>query len=214
MRYLSALAAFIILTSATSGLAYAQAEGYPEEDNECARAWVIDTLENNQDWLEEDGIDASPSELRLMTNDQDPDACAELGGAYLSTNEAASEKLAVTDTLGVEDIRERIIGTWLEDPKQDGTLPREWVFTEDGTLQQHVNGELDHSVDYEVNAQCEDSSYGTLEASPRQIAMLELTRADGTVSCKYITQWVEDHSERPEYFTLGTEHETILFERK
>lgn len=123
--------------------------------------------------------------------------------------------VGTVDTLTVADIREKIIGTWLENPKQqNGASPREWVFMEDGTLQRYVDGELEQTVSYEVNAQCEDPFYGTLGASSHQVAMLALTRTDGTVSCTYITQWVEDHPERPDYFTLGTEHETILFERQ
>ena len=122
--------------------------------------------------------------------------------------------VGIVDTLTVADIREKIAGTWLEDPMRHDTFPRGWVFTEDGTLKQYVEDELDETVSYEVNAQCEDPFYGPLEASSHQVAMLELTRSDGTVSCKYITQWVEDDPERPEYFTLGTEHETILFERQ
>lgn len=113
-----------------------------------------------------------------------------------------------------DEVDEQLVGTWLEDPKRNDTSPREWVFREDGTLKQYDDGELDQTVSYEANAQCEDPFYGLLEASSRQVAMLELTRTDGAVSCKYITQWVEDDPERPEYFTLGTEHETILFERQ
>jgi len=108
------------------------------------------------------------------------------------------------------EVEEQLVGTWVAeaDPKS------RWVFTEDGMLKQYVESELDQTVSYEVNAQCEDPFYGPLEASSHQVAMLELTRSDGEVSCKYITQWVEDDPERPEYFTLGTEHETILFERQ
>jgi hypothetical protein len=48
-------------------------------------------LEDRQDILQRDGIDASPSELRLMTNDQDPDACAELAGPALTRHAEAED---------------------------------------------------------------------------------------------------------------------------
>lgn len=87
IRLLIKLVVLLILTSATSGLAHAQADGCPEEGNDRARAQVISMLDDRQDILQRDGIDASPSELRLMTNDQDPDACAELIHPYLSMEE-------------------------------------------------------------------------------------------------------------------------------
>ena len=37
-------------------------------------------LDDRQDTLQRDGIDASPSQLRLISNDQDPEARAELVG--------------------------------------------------------------------------------------------------------------------------------------
>jgi len=118
------------------------------------------------------------------------------------------------DTLSVEDVESKIVGTWLEDPKRQDASPQQWVFTEDGMLKQYRAGELSHTVNYQIAEQCEDPFYGTLEISPRQVAMLELTHPDGTIACKYITQWVEDHPEHPEYFTLGTEHKILLFERQ
>lgn len=81
----------LICTSATSGLAHAQADGCPEEGNDRARAQVISMLEDRQDILQRDGIDASPSELRLMTNNQDPDACAEIAGPALTRNAEAED---------------------------------------------------------------------------------------------------------------------------
>jgi hypothetical protein len=91
MRYLTVLTAFLILTSATSGLAYGQATGCPEEGNDRARAQVMSMLDDRRDILQRDGIDASPSELRLMTNDQDPDACAEIAGPALTRHAEAED---------------------------------------------------------------------------------------------------------------------------
>ncbi|MES3631207.1 MAG: hypothetical protein PPP56_13670 [Longimonas sp.] len=90
-HYLSALAVLLILTSATSELAHAQANGCPEEGNDRARAQVMSMLDDRQDILQRDGIDVSPSELRLMTNDQDPDACAEIAGPALTRNAEAED---------------------------------------------------------------------------------------------------------------------------
>lgn len=87
MRYLTVLIASLILTSATSGFAYGQATGCPEEGNDRARAQVMSMLDDRQDILQRDGINASPSQLRLMTNDHDPDACAELVRPYLNMEE-------------------------------------------------------------------------------------------------------------------------------
>lgn len=81
------VAALLLLLIVPNELAHAQADGCPEEGNDRARAQVMSMLEDRQDILQRDGIDASPSELRLMTNDQDPDACAELIHPYLSMEE-------------------------------------------------------------------------------------------------------------------------------
>lgn len=118
-----------------------------------------------------------------------------------------------SDTLSVNDIESKVVGTWLEDPKRQEASPQEWVFTEDGTLKQYVAGELSQTLHYQIVEQCEDPFYGTLEVSGRQIALLELTYHDGAISCTYITQWEEDHPNRPEYFALGTEYGIQLFER-
>jgi hypothetical protein len=72
------VAALLLLLIMPNELAYGQATGCPEEGNDRARAQVMSMLDDRQDILQRDGIDVSSSELRLMTNNQDPDACAEL----------------------------------------------------------------------------------------------------------------------------------------
>lgn len=119
-----------------------------------------------------------------------------------------------SDTLSVEDIEAAIVGTWIESTTQSDAQPQEWLFLEDGTLKQYADNHLYQTFTFDITEQCEDSFFGTLEASSYHVAMLELTDSNGTTSCKYITQWVEDHPERDEYFTLGTEYGVLLFERQ
>jgi len=81
------VAALLLLLIVPHESVNGQANGCPEEYNDHARTWVMSLLESSQDMLQRDGIDASPGELRLMTNDQDPDACADLVHPYLSMEE-------------------------------------------------------------------------------------------------------------------------------
>ena len=79
--------ALLFLLAVPYESAHGLADGCPEEGNDRARTWVMSLFEGRQDMLQRDGIDASSSELRLMTNNQDPDACAELVHPYLSMEE-------------------------------------------------------------------------------------------------------------------------------
>ena len=106
------------------------------------------------------------------------------------------------------------VGTWMEDPLRDSrTEKRKWVFTEEGVLKQYFGGELRSTVDYAIVQQCQDSEFGLQEPGSAQLAMIEITRPDGTVSCKLLTQMVEDSPDRPLFFTVRTRHGNLLFEQ-
>jgi hypothetical protein len=133
------------------------------------------------------------------------DGTGELTAPFLTLQASVA-----SDTVSIKDVARTIVGTWLEDTRQKNAQPQEWVFVKDGELKQYVNDELYQAVTYKITERCEDSFYGTLEVAPRQVAMLELTHTDGTTSCKYIMQWVDNPPERSEYFTLGTERDTAI----
>ena len=65
----------------SSHATYHVSDECPEEDNDRARRWLKDILEN-QEARQNDGIYAEPEDVRVMNNDDDPEACAEIAAFY------------------------------------------------------------------------------------------------------------------------------------
>ena len=59
----------------SSHATYHVSDECPEEDNDRARRWLIRILENREA-TQNDGIYAEPEDVRVMNNDDDPEACA------------------------------------------------------------------------------------------------------------------------------------------
>jgi len=84
-HYLSALAALLILTSATSGLAYGQANGCHGVESNAPQSYIHQFITEDWDRLVEatPGSESFPppsaESLRVMTNEQDADVCNEIG---------------------------------------------------------------------------------------------------------------------------------------
>jgi hypothetical protein len=91
---------------------------------------------------------------------------------------------AAVDTLTLGEVRNMIVGTWIEDVDGDidsyekGNL--KWVFTEDGTVQKYEDGKLYATQEYAVVGEYKGKQ------GPADIAgYLRFTDQDGDV--RYIT---------------------------
>lgn len=110
----------------------------------------------------------------------------------------------VDDTLTLAEVRQMIVGTWIEDVDgeigeyEKGSL--RWVFTEDGMVRKYRDGKLHATESYEVV-----DKYKGKQAPADISGYLKFTRQDGDIYYMTLTS-IERESERPHLYaqTHGT----------
>lgn len=114
----------------------------------------------------------------FVADGRDLDAYQQLDGE--KPERVQETALDTLDLPTVEEARQMIVGTWIEDVDGsiDGTKKgaKKWVFTDGGTVRKYRNGELYAEQRYEIVQR-----YGGMQKPDTVVGYLKFTRSNGSV---------------------------------